>query len=188
MKISWIRPILVGILLLMVIAGIYHVVERLPPSKVNLVFKGWRKAGTNSYAIFDLTNAGPRSIYWNLDGSTILETESGWITNRFEHFTYETLGTLPGSNEIVAARIPIEARSWMIRVDYSSFQRHQLRMEAYQHLATSGMAEHVPEFVYRALNWVAEVGPKSQEEYHETFSEIFTNKPPDDFVDSTKSR
>src|SRR5438105_3076907 len=105
MKTPWIKPIIVGLVLLLIIGGIHYVSKRLPPSKVNLVFQGWRNAGTNIYADFELTNMGPRSIYWGLDRTLIRETELGWVTNRFEQDnTILVLGTPPGSKETFSIR------------------------------------------------------------------------------------
>ncbi len=176
MKAPWIRLIIAGLALLLIIAGTHYSLKRLPPSKVNLVFKGWKNSGTNAYACFDLTNMGPRSIYWGLDGALILELETGWVTNRFEHFTYSTLGTPRGSNETVSVKIPIDAKRWLIRVDYSSFQKHNVRLETIRRIVDSGAADHMPNFMGDFIGGLLGLIPMPTEEYHVVLSDVFTNR------------
>ncbi len=176
MKTPWIRLIFAGLALIVIIAGMRYSLERLPPSKVNLVFKGLRNSGTNTIANFDLVNAGPRDIYWYENGAIIAELESGWVTNRIKHFTVLSLGTPPGSNEPVYVNIPKDAKRWRVRLDYSSFQRHNVRIESFRKYESSGAPNHIPTFMDESIYDLFKLIPMPTEENHEILSDVFTNR------------
>lgn len=177
MKAPWIRLIILGLVLILIIAATHYSLKRLPPSKVNLVFKGWKFSGTNAYACFDLVNVGPRSIYWNSSVAAILELESGWVTNPIEHFfTGFSLGTPPGSNQAVYVNIPKDAKNWRVQVDYSSFQRHNVRIEAFKKYVASGAPNHLPSFMDNSFSGLFKLIPMPTEEANEILSDVFTNR------------
>ena len=176
---------LVGALLVM--AGVWLLIP-LPPPSISLCFKGYDQSGTNIYAIIGLVNDGRRMIWLTTaDGELFAKTPSGWITNTTRNgVTDIPHGLPPSATETLLVEVPSDVLDWQVRVSYSHYSRHHLRYElAAQLLIKLADVSRSPTQLERAfwrsfgaLAWCLKFLPEPSEEYGQTHSPIFTNKPP----------
>ena len=179
-KLKFLLLILLAIVVVLCLATIPYLSKSLPQPKVSLGFQGFTIRGTDAYAVISLKNEGHTRI-WPAGRGCLeeeIETKDGWITNSQPPFTTIFLGLSSSSNEIFWVDLPPDTLKWRVTAYYYFYERHNLRIEMFEKVATSRTWSRVPQPFWEGVFWCFGLLPEPSQEYGEISTPLLTNKPP----------
>lgn len=151
-----------------------------PPPKVALVFApAWLSDGTNTLIGVGLTNFGTTRVSFNDQmWQAIVETPSGWITNRAPFASVAGSWVNPGERQGFTVHLPIDATRWQISARYHHYRRRDVHHDAWALIDKTGFWEHAPEFASSAASWCLNLLWRDTEGEAVVATQFFTNLPP----------
>jgi hypothetical protein len=158
---------------------ILHLTAALPKPVVTLAFQGFKKSGTNTYAIIRISNSGKSTVWrepdaWDLEA----ETPNGWTTNRSVHFTSVPWPLPPTSNEMIFVQVPPDAIRWRVRAGYGYYDHHHVRYE----FAVWAIKHHLTKYVFSSagecIGWILRLLPEPIGREGDVSTVVLTNRAP----------